>query len=188
MSNIRATLAGLGDRLDKSQQQSNMTQASKVHVPVMKRKLQKSGGVGPSSKVPSVYNLRSKYQIAEHAPSYSLRSKVQKTDDPNVSTKIQTRKPPKKDGSKDSSATIQKRGILKNSSKPVKKIETTKHSTASLVDLDMKNHPSTSQHELFLRVPMYRIRWKGMSKDISISFSCRSFLLKPFVSFWHPRS
>ncbi|KAI3694739.1 hypothetical protein L1987_77709 [Smallanthus sonchifolius] len=161
-SYFREPLAGIGDRLDKSQQQSNLKQVSKFHqTPITKRKLQKTAGVSPGPKAASVYNLRGKNQITEGAPSYNLRSKVHKTEDQNAPINIQNRKTPKKDGFKDSSVAIQKKGVLKNSAKPIKKIETMKHLPLSLADLCKKNHPLTSQHELFTREPIYHIRWEG---------------------------
>ncbi|KAL8206327.1 hypothetical protein R6Q57_009878 [Mikania cordata] len=155
-------LVGVEDQFDKPQQ-SSRNQRSKLHsIPVMKRKFQKTAGSSPSSgpgfglKVSSVYNLRSKVQITESDPSYNLRSKAQKIENQNASRNSQKRKNPKKDGSKDSSVAMQKRGVLK----PNKKIETTKPLNAFMAELD-KNHPLTSQHEAFLCEPFYHIRWGG---------------------------
>nr|XP_043622005.1 transcription initiation factor TFIID subunit 11-like [Erigeron canadensis] len=154
-------LKGLGDQLDKSQR-SNLTQPSKLQpVPAMKRKFQKTTITG--TKTPSVYNLRSNKQITEDAkdpPAYNLRTKVQKTGGQNTSTPSQKRKTSKNEKSKDSSEAIQT-GILKNTSPPDKKIETTKPVTTSPASLDKKNEPITSQYEPFLCEPMYHIRWEG---------------------------
>ncbi|KAI3801701.1 hypothetical protein L1987_29813 [Smallanthus sonchifolius] len=159
----RDKVVGVGDLLDKSQQ-SYRTQVSKLHpTPVMKRKFQKtaSPSLGPGQKASSVYNLRSKVQITEGAPSYNLRSKAQKTENQNALTNSQKRKIPKKDGFKDPSVAIQTRGISKNSAQPNKKIETTKPLNAFMADLDKKNHPLTSQYEPFVCEPFFHIRWEG---------------------------
>lgn len=145
----------------------------------MKRKFQKTAGAAP--KAPSTYNLRSKDQITEcgkDSPAYNLRSKVQKTEDQNVSTSILKRKSPKKDCSEDSSAAMQKKGILKSSAPPANKINNTKPLTTSPAGLDKKNEPLTSQYESFFHEPMYHIRWEGMFKDISSSFSCHAFCVE----------
>ncbi|KAF5802724.1 putative transcription factor C2H2 family [Helianthus annuus] len=116
---------------------------------------------GPGVKNAPVYNLRSKNPITEGATRSNLRSNVQKTDAQSASINIQKRKIPRKDSSKDSSVAMQKTKISKNSTKPIKKIETPKPLTASPAELDRKNHPLISQHELFLREPVYHVRWEG---------------------------
>ncbi|XP_071701287.1 uncharacterized protein [Rutidosis leptorrhynchoides] len=141
-----------------------LAEASKLpQVPAMKRKFQKTAG--PSLKAHSpTYNLRSKDQLTvggKDSPDYNLRSKVQKTEVENVSTSITKMKIPKQECSKDSSAALQKNGILKISAPPINNSDTTKPSTTSIVSLDKKNEPLTSQYELLFREPMYHIRWEG---------------------------
>ncbi|XP_076922329.1 uncharacterized protein LOC143584060 [Bidens hawaiensis] len=141
----------------------------------MKRKFQKTTGpsLGPGPKVSSVYNLRSKVQITNGSPTYNLRSKAQKTENQTASTNSQKRKALKNDGFKDSSVTIQKRGVLKDSAKAEKKIETTKPLNVFMADIDKKNHPLTSELEPFVCEPFFHIRWEGNdAKSGSLGQKC----------------
>ncbi|KAI7725452.1 hypothetical protein M8C21_025457 [Ambrosia artemisiifolia] len=112
----------------------------------LRSKYSKAEGAGPGSKSSSVYNLRSKNPLIEGAPSYNMRSKVQRTEDQNASINSQNRKTAKKDSSNDSLVAMQK---------------------------TRKNHPLTSQHELFSRQPIYHIRWED--EDVAkgpLGYSC----------------
>ncbi|KAI7725457.1 hypothetical protein M8C21_025462 [Ambrosia artemisiifolia] len=133
----------------------------------------KAEGAGAGSKSSSVYNLRSKNPLTEGAPSYNMRSKVQRTEDQNASINSQNRKTAKKDSSNDSLVAMQKTKFSKKSTKPIKKIDTPKPLTASTANFNRKNHPLTSQHELFSRQPIYHIRWED--EDVTkgpLGYSC----------------